>query len=152
MTAPRFTFQEAGYSCWNTYRFYDDRIERDWWTVSLRRGKETYPVGSISGQISEQTTFAYGLKGTLKSLATYIVLALVFRLGFTNVILNRVGLLFCVLAGLSTILAVMKLKKDTWLYVKKIDGSTLFGVREKGVKSISCDDFVREIKRYVKEG
>jgi len=38
------------------------------------------------------------------------------------------------------------------LYVKKIDGSTLFGVREKGVKSISCDDFVREIKRYVKEG
>lgn len=88
----------------------------------------------------------------MKSLATYIVLALVFRLGFTNVILNRVGLLFCVLAGLSTILAVMKLKKDTWLYVKKIDGSTLFGVREKGVKSISCDDFVREIKRYVKEG
>jgi hypothetical protein len=44
MTAPRFTFQEAGYSCWNTYRFYDDRIERDWWTVSLRRGKETTAI------------------------------------------------------------------------------------------------------------
>jgi len=145
----RFTFEEHGTWARSVYRFYDDRIERDWDAV-LRKGNEVYPVAKISGRITEQTTFAYGLRGPLKTFVLYLVVALVLHLGFTQPLLNGVAYIFYGLAALSAGFALSKLKTDKWLYVKSNDGGTLFGIREKGLKGATSADFVREIGVYAK--
>jgi hypothetical protein len=48
------------------------------------------------------------------------------------------------------IISLVHLKRDRWLYVLRNDGRELFGVREKGLKEISPDMFVREVQRYSK--
>ena len=150
MSEPFITFQEFSYNSRNTYRFFDDRIERDW-KVIIRSGKEVYPTSRIAGRLAEQTTFAYGLKGTLQSLAIYLMVGLVLHLGFEQALLNRVGYVLYGFAGLSVVLALMKMKKDTWLYVKQLDGSTLFCIREGGLKGISREEFIQAIERYSKK-
>ncbi len=151
MNEPFVTFQEFSYNSQNTYRFFDDRIERDW-KVIIRSGREVYPISNISGQFAEQTTFAYGLKTTLRSLAVYLILGLVLHLGFDQWILNRIGFVLYGFAMLSAVLALMKVKKDTWLYVKQLDGSTLFCIREGGLKGITREEFIQSIQRYAKKG
>jgi hypothetical protein len=145
----RFTFEEHGTWVRSVYRFYDDRIERDWDAV-LRKGNEIYPVSSISGRITEQTTFAYGIRGPLKSFVLYLLVALVLHLGFSQPVLNGVAFIFYGLAVLSAGFALSKLKKEKWLYVKSNNGGTLFGIREKGLKGATVADFVREIGIYAK--
>jgi hypothetical protein len=151
MSEPFITFQEFSENSRNTYRFFDDRIERDW-KVIVRSGKEIYPTSNISGRFAEQTTFAHGLKGTLQSLAVYLILGLVLHLGFDQWILNRIGFVLYGFAALSVVLALMKMKKDTWLYVKQLDGSTLFCIRENGLKGITREEFTQAIQRYAKKG
>jgi len=151
MSTPFVTFEEFGNNSRNTYRFFDDRIERDW-KVIVRRGKEVYPTSGIAGYLTEQTTFAYGLSRTLRSLAVYVIGGLVLHLGFEQQVLNRIGFVLYGFAALAIVLAVMKMKKDTWLYVKRVDGSTLFCVREKGLKGISREEFAQAILRYGKKG
>jgi hypothetical protein len=150
-TEPRITFEEFGDNSRNTYRFFDDRIERDW-KVIIRIGREVYPISGISAHLAEQTTFAYGLSRTLRSLAVYLIGGLVLHLGFDHLILNRIGYGLYVFAALSVILALMKMKKDVWLYVKRVDGSTIFCIREKGLKGISRGQFIQEIRRYAEKG
>jgi hypothetical protein len=149
MNEPRFKFEERMLARDSTFRFYDDRIERDWTTL-YRKGKVTYPVTRISGRFSEQTTFAYGLKAPLTRAATLLLIALVLQFGFTQLILNRIALIFYVLAGLGVIVAATKLRKDKWIYVDLINGGTLFGIRESALRGISRDEFMREIRRYTK--
>jgi hypothetical protein len=149
MNEPRFKFEERMLERDSTYRFYDDRIECDWTTL-YRKGKVTYPVTRISGRFSEQTTFAYGLKGPLTRATTSLLIALVLQLGFTQLILNRIALIFYALAGLGVIVAATKLRKDKWIYVDLINGGALFGIRESALRGASREDFIREIRRYTK--
>jgi hypothetical protein len=149
MSEPRVTFEEFSYNTRNTYRFYEDRIERDW-KVIIRSGKEVYPTSRIASHLAEQTTFAYGLKSTLQSFGIYLIIGAILHLGFDHTVLNRIGFVLYGFAMLAGFLVLMKLKKDTWLYVKQVDGSTLFCVREKGLKGISRDAFIEAVRRYSK--
>jgi len=149
MNNPRVTFSDVDLRYRNTYRFYDDRIECDWDTA-FQKGKMVYPVADISGRFGETTTFAYGLKPILRTLCIFLMLGLVFHLGFSQPLLTRIGFLFYALSGVGVVLAITKLKKDRWIYVLRDDGHHLFVVREKGLKGLSRDEFFREVQRYAK--
>lgn len=150
MSTPHFSFEGRSMERQETYRFYDDRIEMDW-IVAFRRGKEIYPVDGISGLISEQTTIAYGMGKVLRRAAVSLLVALILREGFSSLLLNRIGILFFAGAGLFAIGAVTKLKRETWMYVKKTNGGTLLTIRETGLKGVSRSDIFREIQRYVRK-
>ncbi|HSP41459.1 MAG TPA: hypothetical protein VLO11_01185 [Luteolibacter sp.] len=147
MTEPRITFEENVFYTRNTYRFYDDRIERDWDAI-IRSGREIYPTANISEWIGEQTTFAYGLRRPLTILATCLLIGMVLHLAFEHPVLRFTGLVLYGFSGVVAIVALTKIKKDTWLYVNQTDGSTLFTVRAKGLNGISREEFTREIQRY----
>ena len=151
MSQPRITFEEYSLNYWGTFRFFDDRIEHDWKGL-LRSGSEIYPVSRIAGQLGEETTFAYGLGRTLTRLAVFLIAGLTLHLGFDRPTLHYVGFILYGFAGMTAVLAVIEMKRDTWLYVKQHDGSTLFSVREKGLKGISREEFTQEIRRYATKG
>jgi hypothetical protein len=75
MSQPRITFEEYSLNYWGTFRFFDDRIEHDWKGL-LRSGREIYPISRLSGQLGEETTFAYGLSRTLTRLAIFLIAGL----------------------------------------------------------------------------
>ncbi len=135
MPDPRITFEEHALNSVGTFRFYDDRVEHDWKELA-NSGREIYPASHIPGMISEQTTFAYGIGRTLGRFALFLIAGLVLHLGFERPALHYTGFVLYGCAGLSAIWAVMGMKKNTWLYVKKLDGTTLFLVREKGLRGI----------------
>jgi hypothetical protein len=151
MSQPRITFEEYGFNTWSTFRFFDDRIEHDWKGL-VRSGREIYPISRISEQLGEETTLAYGLGWTLRRLAIFLIAGLTLHLGFDRPTLHYVGFVLYGFAGMTAILAIMEMKKDTWLYVKQHDGSTLFSVREKGLKGIRREEFIQEIKHYATKG
>jgi hypothetical protein len=151
MTKPRIEFQEYGLNSVATFRFYEDRIEHDWKELTSR-GHDVYPTSNILGEISELTTFAYGVGQALKRFALFITAGLVLHLGFDRPALHYVGFAFYVMTACAGVLAIMRTKKDTWLYVKKLDGSTLFQVREKGLRGINREQLIQEIRYYTKPG
>jgi len=147
MNEPRVVFGDGGFRYQSTFRFYDDRIECDWRTA-WQSGKKIYPVSDISGRIGETMTFGFGLKPVLRTTGFFLLVAVVLHLGFNQPFLNRIGYLFYFLGAVGAVISVVHLKKDRWLYVLRNDGRDLFGVREKGLKDISPDIFVREVQRY----
>jgi hypothetical protein len=150
MIEPRITFKEYSLNYWGTFRFFDDRIELEWKSV-FRSGRYSYPTSRLSEMIGEETTFAYGLGDTLKRFAIFLVTGLILHLGFDHPALHYVGFVLYGFAGMTSVLAIIQMKKDTWLYVKQHDGDVLFSVREKGLEGISREEFIREIKRYATE-
>jgi hypothetical protein len=147
MSEPRVSFQHRSWYSNDVYRFYEDRIERDW-TDSFRSGTEVYPTSGIAARLGEQSTFAYGIELPLRRMAIFLLGGLVFHLGYDHPVLNWVAYLLYSFAGLAAIVAITKLRKDRWLYVKHLDGRTLFSVREQGLRNISREEFVREIQKY----
>lgn len=151
MTEPRITFEEHGLNSVSVFRLYDDRIEHDWKELP-NRGHEVYPAEHIAGRISEQTTFAYGISRPLGRSALSLIVGLVLHFGYEHPALHCTGFVLYGFSGLSALFAILGMKKDTWLYVKKPDGSTLFLVREKGLRGISREQFFQEIQHYAKNG
>jgi hypothetical protein len=149
MNEPRVTFSDGDFWYRQTFRFYDDRIECDW-DALFQKGRKIHPVSEISGKFGETTTFGYRLKPTLRTLAVYLIVGLAFHLGFNHPLLHWIGYFFYLSSGLCVVMAIAKLKKDTWIYVLTADGRDLFGVREKKLKGISRDEFVREVQRYTR--
>ena len=132
----------------STFRFYDDRIEQEWDTLS-RKGTSVHPVAAISGGYSEQTTFAYGFQRPFRIAVIQLVVGLVLNFGFDRPLLHSIGYLFYVLSGIGALVAISTLKKDKWIYVLDRGGRALICIREKGMKGATKEDLVREIQRYV---
>ncbi len=147
MSEPRVTFQNVTERYTDTFRFFDDRIERDW-KVIVRKGRVTYPVKGIDARIAEQTAFAHGFGTALRYLAAYAIAGIVLEVGFAHPVLKVIGLGLFVVALITGVLAVYRLRTDTWLYVRYTNGGTLFSVRVKGLKGITREQFVSEIRRY----
>jgi hypothetical protein len=148
MTEPRFTFRDVSIRMRSTFRFYDDRIEQEWDTLS-RKGTSVHPVAAISGRYSEQTTFAYGFRQPFRMAVIQLIVGLVLNFGFDRPLLHSIGYFFYVLSGVGALVAIFTLKKDNWIYVLDGGGRTLICVREKGMKGATKEDLVREIQRYV---
>ncbi len=147
MEQPRYTFEEAGSRGWNVYRFFDDRIEMEW-REPFKKGMLELPSESVSGKTYEQTTFGFGARRHAISFAIYSLIGLVLLLGLGHPILQVVGWVSIASAVISLGFLISKLKSENWISVQRPDGSSLFGVRERGLKGTSRDELLSEIRKY----
>lgn len=147
MSEPRVTFKEITEACDKTYRFFDDRIECDWSAI-IRRGQATIPTNDIDARIDEQTTFAFGAGKPLRNLAICAVTGVVLQVGFGQPALKFIAFCLYGLAASGGVLALSRLRKETWLYVRRANGQILLCIRTKGLRGITPDQFRAEIRRY----
>ena len=147
MSNPRVTFEEHDLYGHKVFRFFDDRIELEWQECS-NTGREVYHDLDLAEGLEEQTTFAYDARRTLVKFALFLVAGLTLHLGFSHPILHWVAFGLYALSLLAAILLLLKIRKDTWLYVYKADGSLLFCFREAGLRGINRSELISEIRQY----
>jgi hypothetical protein len=69
-------------------------------------------------------------------------------LGFAHPALHVIGFIFYGCAAVMLLWLVMHLRRETWLYVKKHDDTTILSFREKGLKGVDRARLIQEIQRY----
>ncbi len=147
MTEPRLTFEEHKEGTRHVYRFFEDRIERDWQGPG-NSGTDVIRVAHLDQELTEQTFFGYGTARRFRRMVRYLVVGSVLHLGFAHPTLHVLGYISYSCAALVLVWLVRRLRRETWLYVQTGEGTVILTFREKGLKGVDRTRLRQEIQRY----